>query len=251
MKKLKLFLFFSVCSVFIWDCKNFNEGLPTVQFVSVVPHGPDSLLVTGVVTSKGADNIQYTGFSYSSNQVFDLLQNQVLINGSNVQFSAVVFAKQDTTYYFKSFAANSIGYATSSIFTYKFPKSAPDTAPCNLINNDVKDDYNNVPLPIIRYGGEYAPIGNFGVQATDGVSELLNVYFLIDPVNGIYTVENGNFPGDSNPYEVVIELNGYNVTGGNLYIAQNPDGSITLSFCGLSYVAFSVTYPVSAKVTFE
>ncbi|HTA83513.1 MAG TPA: hypothetical protein VK783_11280, partial [Bacteroidia bacterium] len=104
-------------TLFVEGCtkKTYEETLPQVNFVSVVPYGNDSAIITGNVSSAGASPIEYVGFAYSTTPSFDILSNQILGNGTLGQFSAQIKASQDSTYYFKCFAANSYGYKVSQV----------------------------------------------------------------------------------------------------------------------------------------
>ena len=237
-----------------WGCsKPYSDALPTVQFVSVVPYGvEDSVLITGNVTSSGASQIDYVGFSFSSTPNFDLLSRQVLLNGTTGQFSAIVPAHNDSTFYFKCFAANDYGYVASTVYSYFVPATKPDSAPCSISQNTVI--FSGTWTPSYIYAGGLAAYGSYYVEADFGFSYVLDIYFNKVPTNGQYSVLNTtDFIDNTSPYVATIVMDNANsvTEGGYIYIAQNKDGSTTVSFCPLNVDISSVNYPVSAKITFN
>lgn len=258
--KNTLILTLLACAILLFNgcTKKYSDTLPQVQFISASPYGPDSVLLTGTVTNKGQDDIQYVGFSYYDKPTFDILQNQVLLNGTNGTFSYPVYAHQDTTYYFKCFAANTFGYAVSSTFKYTVPHATPDTAPCSLTSNAVTDNSVHWSLPFIYSGPSYAAEGAYGIEADDvSGSEILNIQFKQVPVNGIYNTvgDAATYIDDTNPYDVFVTIGSSFVTfsvnsGYKVYVAQNKDGTTTVSFCTVYYTAYSHNYTLSGKVTY-
>lgn len=237
--------------------KKFESAIPQVKLISASPFDGDSVMLTGEVTDKGNSDVQYVGFCYSTQPNFDITQNQLLLNGTNGTFSGAVYAKLDSTYYFKCFAANDISYGVSSIFKYTVQLSPPDSASCGLSNNTVIDNSKLWTSPAVNSGPGYAPYGVFGVQANFNYGyEILNVQFKQVPVNGVYTIiyDFSSFQYYTNPFYVYATigsaLSSFPLNSGQIYIAQNKDGSTTLSFCGITYTTVSNTYQASGKITF-
>ncbi len=252
MKKIGKYLkALFVLGILVSCNKKYSETLPVVQFNSVVPFGNDSAILTGTVLSKGKDDIQYVGFSYSNQPTTDILPNQILLNGTNGTFSCSVFMHRDSTYYFRSFAANSFGYAVSPSIKYTIPNAAPDSAPCPLNANTVIDNGVHFTMTYINYAG-----GNLNASDNAGF-ENVTIYFKTSPVNGIFsTVTTYPFPmGDPNLYEVSISVTQNSFTtyvvnaGGSVYVGLN-NGKTTVSFCSLTYTVGSYTYNISGKISF-
>jgi hypothetical protein len=258
MKHLKLILLVFFAGALFFGCKKYNDALPTVQFTSVTPFGNDSAILKGTVVSKGGDDIQYVGFSYNSAPTASILPNQVLLNGTNGAFSCHVMLPQDSTYYFKCFAANSTGYGISSAVKYTVPTLTLDSAHCTLTHNVIVDNNFSWTMAYIYTGPSYAPEGAFGIQASDAsTTETINIQFKTYPlVNGIYTTEYAPFPSDVNPYEVNIWVQAglyttYTINaGGTVYVTKYPNGTTTVSFCSLTYNFASSNYPIYGKISF-
>lgn len=233
--------------------KKYDDALPKIEFISAIPFGVDSLIITGKVISEGASRVEYVGFASNNNPSFSILKNQLLFNGTTLQFSTAVIGYPDSTYYFKSFATNSFGYTASNVFKYTVPAATPQTAPCTISNNYALDNGINYSLPYVYSGAGYASYGSFGIEADGSGYELIKIYFNRIPKNGIYTTQSdiSNFDFDTNPYHVVVTVNDNVVDqGGKVYIAENSGGTTTVSFCSLNYSAFSTNVLVSAKITF-
>lgn len=253
LKRITL-LFVLAATALLPGCtkKTYDDALPKVDFVSALAYGNDSVIVTGNVTSAGASPIEYVGFAYSTNPTFDILENQVIGNGTTGEFSTLVRGFQDSTYYFKCFAANSFGYVVSNTFKYTVPAATPQTAPCSVTNNTVIDNSQTYYMNYVATNSVSAAYGNFEVDAENGSSEIVDIYFNATPTNGVYTtqVDAANFSFDTNPYDCVVTVNGYAVnTGGKVYVGIN-SGTTTVSFCSLIYVAYSTNFSISGKVSY-
>lgn len=259
-KKYIKYLFFALSILIFWRCsKPYSEALPTVQVVSIVHYGmADSVLITGSVTSTGASPIEYEGFSFSNAPVFDLLSRQTLLNTTSTTFTTVIPAYHDSTFYFEAFAANQYGYAVSSVYKYTVPVSKPDSAPCTLSSNSLIVSGQSYPFSFVEtntnppYGfGTYMVSADF-----EGGNYSYDVYFNQVPTNGIYAVlSQSDFTGNPDKYVVTMDFGGTSNPfneGGYVYIAQNPSGSTTLSFCSLTFnLGFTNNIPASSKVTFN
>jgi hypothetical protein len=257
MKKTFLFLFILITCSLYWSCRKvtYDEALPAVQFISARSYGNDSVLLTAKVTNSGASPIENVGFAFDEQPYFDILVNQVQATPTTGQFSVVIKAMADSTYYIKCFATNSFGYVASGNYKYTVPTSIPQYAPCvsSIPANSVVDakvTYSNLYIYYNNAGSTY---GNIDVNASNGSSESVDIYFNAPPVNGVYTTSDPtNLSFDPNPYDCAIVVNNNYVvnSGGYVYIALGTGGSGTITFCSLPYVAFSSTFFVSGNLTY-
>ena len=250
---LKNGFIYIISILFFWGCsKPYSDTLPTVQMLSVSPYGSeDSVVIMGNVTSNGTSTVSYIGFSYSASPNFDILSRQVLGNGNGTgSFAAVVPAIHDSTYYFKAFAANDNGYSVSNVIKYTVPAPGADSAPCTLNWNTVIFNSSNWTPSVYTGTGSF---GSFYVEADFGLGYTLEIYFNKVPTNGVYGVLNvTDFLSGSGQYSATLTFDGsYSFNeGGNVYVAQEKDGTTTVSFCGLVVNMFSTNYPVSAKLNY-
>lgn len=236
MKKLVSITF--ICILLI-ACKKhtFDEALPKITLKSIAPYnGNDSvLLITAEVTSKGASDIEYTGFSFSTNPKVDITENQILFQQSSIgTYTATITIYKDSSYYFKAFAANSFGYTASNVLTYLYT-GPPAFAPCTLTNNQIND--NSTTYTVNTSGSPTNSIyGKYTVTVTG--SETITIYFTGKPHNGIYTTSPDGFYMSGNQVYITINdgTNLYSIyQGESLYVAVNSNGSTTLSACTLTY----------------
>ncbi len=239
---------FSSCSKHTYD-----QTLPSVSFLSVAPYGlsGDSVLISGRVNSPGLSAVQFVGFAYSTQTSFSILNNQFLANVNASPFTAIVPVSPDSTYYFKAFASNSYGYSCSNLFKYAASISG-SSAPCNLSSNTALDNGVNYTLSDVNSGGSYATFGTFGVEADNGAYETINIFFNGNPPSGTYTtVANlSALNGDTNPFDVGIEINGNSVNAGcKVYVTVNANKTTTVSFCSGEYQSYENQY-ASAKITY-
>jgi hypothetical protein len=258
MKRHLLILLAFVCFTVNWSCTKYtyDEALPSVQFVSAKFYGNDSVLLTGKVTNTGASGIENVGFAYDEQPSFDILVNQVGAPPTSGQFSVVIKLIPDSTYYIKCFATNSFGYVVSTNFKYTVPSATPEYAPCagTIPANSVVDNKVTYAMTYIYYDNTSAQYGNVGIETQNGSSEFVNIYFTAAPVNGIYTTvyDPTTLSSDPNPYDCTILVNNsYAVNaGGKVYVAIGTGGTGTITFCSISYVAFSTTFFVSGNITY-
>ncbi|HTB07856.1 MAG TPA: hypothetical protein VK806_12960 [Bacteroidia bacterium] len=256
MKKTTGYLCVILLLAMYWSCsKPYNEALPVVQFVSASAVGNDSIILIGNVTSSGADAVQYVGFAYAEQPSFDILSNQVLLNGTTGMFSWKVKALPDSTYYIKCFAANSFGYAATGNFKYTVPVGSPQSAPCasTIPANSVVDNKITYSMSV-NYDNTYPQYGTVGIETSGFPSESVNIYFNGAPANGIYSTASDptNFNFDSNPYDCVIMINSsyFTNSGGQVYVAVTSPGHGTITFCSIPYVVSSATYYISGNISY-
>jgi hypothetical protein len=250
-------LLITTVAVTNWTCsKPYYEALPVVQFVSAVPYGNDSLLVTGNISSQGLSAVQYAGFASAEQPSFDIMENQVVKSAGSVgHFTALIKAIQDSTYYIKCFAVNSYGYTATGNYVYTVPAAGPQTAPCakSITANTVNDagmTYNITDGYYITAAPTY---GKVDIEADNGGTEEIDIYFTTTPINGIYTTSDAtNLDFDTNPFDCGIIINNtYLVNSGcKVYIAlNNTAGTVTVTYCSLPYLVSSSTYYISGNYT--
>lgn len=235
--------------------KKFDDALPVVTIESVEMVGLDNVVVTGNISSAGADDIEYCGFAFSKSPSFDILSNQVLIEGNTKgHFHATVHADHDSTYYFKAFAANGLGYKVSNVLRYTVPVPPPVVAPCTLTANYFHD--NGFGFPVSAYGSSVSPTyGNYEVSIySSAASESILLYFPYKPINGIYTtVSDGWSIGSGEVLVDILKFNYYRVnSGGKVYVnVDNATGVTTITICDVNYTYSSIDFDVYGKVSYN
>ena len=231
-------VFLLVSTELFFSCKKkkFDDALPIVTIESVTAWNTDSVLLTGNVTSTGAKALKCVGFAFGDKPSFSLLSNQVLFERKGTgQFQAVVRALRDSTYYFRSFAANGFGYSTSSSIKFKVPNPIPVYAPCTLTNNYIKD--GGVGFTVSTSGSSVNPqFGNYMVTM-NGVSEDIRVSFASVPSNGIYTTVSTSTTLGAG--QICVSITNFNVyyakPGGQIYVAIDSTGKTILTTCAIQY----------------
>lgn len=242
MKKFVLLISITITCLLGWNCTKytFDQSLPQVQIVSANLINSDTLMITGNVVSAGSTAIQNVGFAYSNQPNFDIISNQVLLNGTTGKFSMYLMVYPDSTYYFKCFATNANGYAASGNLKYTVIPIGPQTAPCagSLSTNYVVDGglgYNIIDVNTYTGGG--ATYGNYELATDNGGNEVIDIFFRYTPTNGVYTTADPtNLSTDPNPYDCGISIdNSYFANaGGKVYISIN-GSTITYTFCSILY----------------
>jgi hypothetical protein len=251
----RLFLFFSALVLIVWGCKkqNFNDALPVVAMQSVTMVNNDSAEIAGVVTDPGADPVQYEGFCYGGDSKPSIFENQVFAANNSKKFKIRVAVKQDSTYFFRCFAANGFSYSLSMPLKFMVPHAQPAIAPCTLTNMRFTAGNINYTIDGV-YTDPQPGWGSWGIEADyAGGNAALRMDFNKIPTNGVY-VTNGDpvqFNDNKNPHEVFAEITDFNTigihSGDSVYVSENPDKSLTVSFCNLHYDAGSSTATASGK----
>lgn len=242
------------CNLLFFSCKKkkFDEALPVVTMESVEMVGSDSVAITGNISSKGADNIEYYGFAFSENPSFTILTNQILFEGSSTgSFRTVVHVEHDKTYYFKAFAANGFGYKVSNVIGYKVPLPGPVVVPCTLTNNYFYD--NGFSFPVSAYGSSVSP--SYGKYSVDvyGSSRDITMYFPYKPINGVYTTtfDESNIGASQVHIKITSFYRYYVNTGGKVYVNVDSLGTTSISICGVQYTASSTNINLYGKASFK
>ncbi len=248
---LLVVLFFSM-SFFSCKKKKFDDALPVVTIESVEVVSLDSVVLIGSISSQGADDIEYYGFSFSNDPSSNILANQVLFEGGNsTNFRAVVHALHDSTYYFKAFAANSFGYKVSNTIKYKVPRPAPVVVPCILANNYFND--NGLSFSVSAYGSSASPsYGNYEVNIYSPAEGIV-MFFPYKPINGIYTTTTDGW--NIGPSQVFIRISKFYLyyvnNGGKVYVNVDSAGTTSISVCNVEYLAGNTNYPLKGNVSFN
>jgi hypothetical protein len=97
-------------------CKKetYNDALPVVNLYRIAQIDTDSVSVTGTIATNNGDGIQYEGFSFGHDPVPPITERQIIASANSDTFTTHIYVKKDSTYYFRSFAANGYGYGLSA-----------------------------------------------------------------------------------------------------------------------------------------
>lgn len=251
-----MFILFAWVSLFLLSCTKDIYDSFEVKTLSVNQVGEDSVQVEGIVTDNGNFGIEYRGFCMSTLPVPKMMDNQILLNGDIGKYKAeYLYLEPNTEYYFRSFAANEVGYVYGNIIKYQVPFSNPPVVPCTLVDNKIVDNGYNYSVSYADTNGTPQHGGNFKVSIDCSLSanKMYYLEFMQTPRNGIYTTSDINsFTNDKKNVFVNI-FTGFN------YFYINPNGKVyvsvdsvskkmSISFCDLTYLGFSTNFPLKGKV---
>ena len=164
------FALFTSCEKALPDV---HDYYPIVKTVAAFNSTDGSVVVTGKIQSKGHSDIQVVGFCMSTHADPGILDNQHLVALQGDSFAAVYSnLNEDSTYYFKSFAANSYGYAIGNEISIDSVIPLNVDPPCSPSINHI--DFSTL------FGNQY--IGNITV---------MDAFNGEQTINGSY--DNGNF----------------------------------------------------------
>ena len=232
-----------------------SNGVPKVEMVSVENMG-DSVLVTAKVISEGGAPVSTCGFCYNSTGSPTMDENQILVEGSVGEFSVLIRGlKEDSTYYFKAFATNQLGYYNvSGTKSAVIPRSGPPVVPCSLTDDVISEDGMTSNISSTYAGVNVATIGGYGVNSSYNIMGMktIKLNFHSKPKNGIYrTSDYASFNQSSkNVYaEVHMGMSDYTISSGGLIYVQEIDTvTLAVSFCELKYTPNSTTIKVKGRI---
>jgi|SRR6185437_5225365 len=226
-----------------------NEALPTVAIKSVTVISSDTTAVTGTIVSHGADIIEYEGLCYSNNPMPEMLDNQKFIQNSATDFTINIPLKQDSTYYIRVYATNSYGYSISLPYKITIPHARPAVAPCTLTPMQIVDQGNPYKIDFLYSGTGYAAGGAWGLEADlNGGSNRLLMDFNKIPTNGVYVTGGSNEKGVHAELDDDFNTN-YMQPGDSVYVSENADKSLNISFCSLHYSIGATQVAVYGQLT--
>lgn len=250
----KLFILIALIAIISLSCKKktLDEAVPVVSTYSAMMKGNDSVIIIGKILQKGGDDIECEGFCYAKHPNPDIEENQILFNNNQTTFSAVVPVQHDSTYYFKTFAANKFGLQMGNILKFIVTHPKPPIVPCILKNNTFTNNGTDFPISNVFCGNSYAYSGTYGIEVDCyPYGESIHIDFNAVPTNGIYVNQSdvSYFSDSKNPKEVNIMIdNTYSIENGDsIYVSENPDHTLNVSFCKLNYSAFSSTFSARGK----
>jgi FlaG/FlaF family flagellin (archaellin) len=136
---------------------------------------------------------------------------------------------------------------------YTIPRIGPPVIPCTPIDNIITDNYSPYNINFIYSGSAYATIGGYGVEVLyKNTSAQLEIDFHGNPSNGIYTTCNYNSFSFNNKNVYVRIKSGMSEftvnSGGLIYIEEIDNELFTITFCELTYSAFSSDFPLAGKI---
>lgn len=246
-------ILFSGCDKDPFDLfDDFKGKTPVISTDSIYLLSFDSVVVFSHIVSKGGSDIEIAGLCFDNQPNPSEISNQLLFNSSQNNFATIVTGlDEDSTYYFKTFAANSFGSVKGNIISFTVPSSKPPVAPCVLPAGKITDNGFSYTVGTTYSGSVYAYLGSYGIIASLATISGQCDYsfdFNEQPVNGIYTVNAYNFEQHNKrsiSMFIRYSFERYRIKdGGKIYIEQIEKGSgkYKISFCDLSYTPTSTTF---------
>jgi len=258
LNRIKHIIVFTFPLILLSGCtidllKDFDNCIPSIEIVSIKSNN-DTTIVTGKIVKKGANDVQYTGFCYNKSGNPNVIENQILLNGTNGEFSTAIFGLEpDTFYYFKAFAANDCGYTASETFQYSVPMPDPPIVPCTLTDNVIVPNGFSYNVSSVYTGAAYSIQGEYGINAScySSGGPTIKFDFHKAPLNGIYTTCNFSSFSNSEKNVYVSVKSGILDTpvnsGGKIYIEKINNDTIFVSFCDLTYTPYSSSLTLKGK----
>ena len=245
-------IFLSGCTKFDLF-ENMNDPLPEVEMLSLEYYSNDTSIVTGRVVNEGASDVYWTGFCYNSEGNPEVMENQILLDGSKGGFSALVIGLvPDARYYFKAFAVNDQGYTISTEKEFIVPSLLPPEIPCTLSDNVISDNGINYNVENVYAADKLGIDDYYGIEATYG-NHVLLLSFLGRPVNGIYTTSGYDIFTQNYPKKTFITVKSgmseyYINPGFSVYVEELENGGLAVTFCNMTYTAYSSDWEVIGRI---
>jgi hypothetical protein len=239
------FLLIMVAGMVTFGCKKltFEDALPVVSMQSINMIGTDSVEITGKVDAIGASDIEYEGFCYGTDAMPEIRENQVFTESGTTIFMRHVLVKQDSTYYFRFFAANGTSYSLSTPMKFTVPHAKPVIAPCTLTDKRVVTGGNPHSVSSAFEGRDISGGSNNWIVDVSLNDAQLTLSFPQKPTNGKY-ITGAKVSVEYTPFDRYLMT-----PGDTVYVKENADKSTSYSFCSLHFMVNSFRAEASGKFT--
>lgn len=244
---MKRILFLLILTLFLVSCSETeNSNTPTITTVDISNISHDSATSGGIITNNGGSPIILNGICWDTSSLPSISSNHTNGDVSIDTFTSNLTNLDDnTTYYVRAFATNSIGtaYGNELSFTTKPNTSPPCTPPLNsIIYNSQNHTYNSV---VRSNNGLY---GNYGLFGSGNQSDL-RIEFSEAPVSGVYTTLGATSFIGNNECVVSGTFSNNHYVGHqsqSVYVLKNGDGLYSMTFCNLNFSSGSSNYSFSS-----
>ena len=247
----KIFIVFCICSLMACT-KHFPPilALPTIEI-----NGDDAVKVSAEIESNGGGTIDVVGFCYSKKAIPTLADEQVMLDEIVAGSFSTILAgfKPLDTIYFRAFASNEYGFQYSGVSKITFQVTGPPIVPCSLTDGQMIEDGSAYSPSVSGSPGYAIGHGTYGISLSGYFSSKASysMSFYKKPANGTYTVCSYDDIDKSDSNVHIQRNDGWNSptsidTGGKVYVVENGDGTVTVTFCSLSY---NSGIPLQGKVT--
>lgn len=255
---LRLSLF--ILAIILFGCdkespfKNYKDALPVVQTLDAIAGEGDTIIFAGECSSEGKLPLEYIGFYYGTDSI-PRMDRQFVFEPIVGKFGYKLGGlSPDSTYYYVAFAVNELGPTKGEIKSFKVGKPVPQVAPCTMDVNTVI--YNGSEASLSYPFAEIT--NNDAVVTAESYSSGLQLSITFNET----TIPSGKYVTSNyatlqlGAKNVLITLgSGYNETalntGQSVYVSDNGDGTVTVSFCDLEYKSNNTTKKISAKLKFN
>ncbi|RYD72656.1 MAG: hypothetical protein EOP53_21540 [Sphingobacteriales bacterium] len=239
------------------DLAKVDNSIPDVilNTVKMAPGG-NMVELSGTIKSVGGGELQFKGFCYSNHPNTQMHDNMHVITDDTSELKLELMLMFDSTYYFRCFAQNQYGEKLSNEIRFTVPHPNPSAAPCELNDNEIFDQGNTYPIENVYASNHIEDYGKYNVHVSNFHNQFMpsiDIDFKKVPINGIYVTigSSNNLRDIANPNAIYVRMfNDYPVEeGDSLFVAENIDGTLTMSFCNFNY-KFN-TIPINAKGKFN
>ena len=251
--------FIIICALFLIGCdkdspfKDYSDPYPKVQTIEAVAGGGDTIILAGECTSEGKLPLQYIGFYYDTDPNPKMDRQEAFEPFIGKFGSKIGGLSPDSTYYYVAFAVNDLGYSKGEVKSFKVGKPTPQVAPCDLDENTALVNGSNVnwsyPTAVI-YNSE-AVVSAESYMAGVAVTITFNDSKI---PSGKYTTSSYDLLhlGAKNVLVTIRNAGAYTEipvkSGATVYVAENTDGTVTVSFCDLEYTVSNKVKKISSKI---
>lgn len=260
MKSNFLFLFTVLVSLIFVSCdkdspfKDYSDPYPKIETLDAIAGEGDTIILTANCTSEGKFPLDFVGFYYDTDSIPKMNRQEVFEPVLGKFGCKIGGLSSDSTYYFVPFAVNNLGYSKGAVKSFKVGKPLPQIAPCGLNENSAILNGSNVSL---SYPTSSISFSNAIITAesyTSGIAITLK-FNGTKLTSGKYTTSTESTLALGAKNVLVSVRNSYDYTenpivaGGTVYVSDNGNGTVTVSFCDLNYKSNNSSKTISSKIT--
>jgi len=214
--------------------------IPDVEITSF-ENFDDTTLIHGRIIDIGSAYVKYSGFFFNDTGNPSSYENQIFFENSSTTFSATTIGLEPgKTYFLKAFSVFGFGFSESKEVAYTVPALMPPDVPCALYDNVIVENNSYYNISYI-YAWSNAGQGPYEIEVScyHSAGPRIFLSFHGKPQNGIFnTCSSESFNNHHRNVHVTVKRaysTYYVQSGGKVYVENNNNDTLIVSFCSLIY----------------
>ena len=230
---IMILISFSACQKAL---KDVNDYFPKVTTLSAMVQPDGSVLVEAELDSEGAAAVEYLGFCCGTEAEPEMADRQIWAEYADGKFFAAYppgSFHPDSTYYFRSWAANGWGYSYGNILSLDHIIAVPVDPPCAPVSNTVSIGGGQPVESYYLVGDPSVSIDSWSITAATFAGPTVDFVFHSEITTGVYKTVGHNSPGPGQAFISFYSgfISGSLAAGSDVYVKRLGPGSYEITVC--------------------